>query len=324
MGAAVSIFERLFEYQKATHQHIFSVFPFSIGDLFYISLGFIFMYFLIKILKKKSRKIYVLRLLILLNALYFIYQLFWGMLYFQIPISDRLPKAEITLQETQNLTLKYLNLCRETRNHVKEDQNGVFVVTDLKKIKKEILANQKELPPSISQKKATAVNVFKESVFKGVMSYSGILGYYNPFTAEAQYNPELPSTYLPFTLAHESMHQLGFAREQEANFTGYLVGRHSSNLELKYSTQYFVLRSLLSSLQEKNPEFVKETLKKYSSGMKRDRLSEKKFVKEHEGFLDVFFSFTNDLFLKTNQQEGSVTYSYFIELLVRYEKLHLK
>jgi len=54
--------------------------------------------------------------------------------------------------------------------------------------------------------------------------------------------------------------------------------------------------------------------------MKRDRLAEKKFVKQHEGVLDVFFGYTNDLFLKSNQQDGSITYSYFVDLLVRYER----
>ena len=153
------------------------------------------------------------------------------------------------------------------------------------------------------------------------MSYSGILGYYNPFTAEAQFNANLPSTFIPFTLSHESAHQLGFAREQEASFIGYLSGKDSKNVDLKYSTEYFVLKSLLNSLAEKDEVFVKNILKNYSAGMKRDRLAEKEFVKNHEGILDTFFGITNDLFLKTNQQEGSITYSYFVKLLVQYNRM---
>ena len=38
--------------------------------------------------------------------------------------------------------------------------------------------------------------------------------------------------------------------------------------------------------------------------------------------MNAFFAFTNDLFLKTNQQEGAVTYSYFVDLLVRYERMN--
>ena len=269
---------------------------------------------------RKSRNAYVLKSLILFNILYFTYQVFWGMLYFQKPIIEKLPKEEITLQETKNLALKYLSLCKETRKLIKEDKNGVFVITDLTAVKTEILQKQNQLPKFISQKKAKKIEAFKPSLFKGVMSYSGIFGYYNPFTAEAQFNAELPSTNLPFTLAHESMHQFGFAREQEANFTAYLLSKNSENIELKYSTEYFVLKSLLNSLAEKNQEFVKKVIQNYSDGMKRDRIAEKTFLKTHEGFLDELFGYTNDLFLKTNQQEGSVTYSYFNDLLIRYER----
>lgn len=299
---------------------LFSQVPFSVGDVFYIALGIVLLYFILKISNKKSRKIFLLRLLIVVNILYFTYQLFWGMLYFQKPLIENLPKGAITLAETKALTLKYLVLCKESRQLVKEDKNGVFMMTDLKKMKNDILQNQKNLQTLEGHKKGENINAFKPSLFEGVISYSGILGYYNPFTAEAQYNAELPSTYLPFTLAHESMHQLGFAREQEANFTAYLIGKNATNLELKYSTEYFVLKSLLNSLSEKNPEFVKLVIQNYSPEMKRDRSADKAFANKHKGILDMIFEYTNDLFLKSNQQEGSVTYSYFVDLLIRYER----
>ena len=286
----------------------------------YILLGIVFIYFLVKILDKKTRNSHLLKSLIILNIFYFIYQLFWGMLYFQEPIINKLPKEEITLQETKALTLKYLGHCKQLRRLVPEDEKGVFKVQDVKSLQKEILKQQSYLPDFLDPKNNTRINSIKPSLFKGIMSYTGILGYYNPFTAEAQYNAELLSTYLPFTLAHESAHQLGYAREQEANFIAYLVGKHSGNKELNYSTSYFVLKSLLNSLAEKNPEFVAQIINEYSPAMKRDRNAEKKFVQEHKGLLDTFFGFTNDLFLKTNQQDGSVTYSYFVDLMVRYER----
>jgi len=50
-------------------------------------------------------------------------------------------------------------------------------------------------------------------------------------------------------------------------------------------------------------------------------LNERKFIAEHQGYLNDFFGFTNNLFLKSNQQEGAITYSYFIDLLVRYKSV---
>lgn len=257
----------------------------------------------------------------IVNIFYFTYQIFWGMLYFQIPIIHKLSSQEKPeIEKAKRLALHYLEKCKATRQSVHEDRNGIFVVIDLKSIQQEILRQQTKLPPNISDKKATQVLSIKPSLFKNVMSFTGILGYYNPFTAEAQYNSELPSTFVPFTTAHESSHQLGFAREQEANFVGYLMGINSTNLDLRYSTEYFTLKSLLRFIVDEDPEFVKSVIKNYSPAMKRDRAYERNFIFRHQGWLDELFGFTNNLFLQSNQQEGSVTYSYFIDLLLNYEK----
>lgn len=319
-GMMISFFESFYEFQKGIHQMLFSWIPFSFGDLVYILLGIFLVYGLIGCFKKKSRNSAVLKLLLVINIFYFVYQIFWGMLYFQTPIIKKLSsQQEPDLNRAKILALRYLEKCKLTRASVHEDKNGVFVITDLHTVQQEILKQQGKLPRYISDKKASQINAFKPSLFKKVMNFTGILGYYNPFTAEAQYNSGLPHTLIPFTSAHESSHQLGFAREQEANFIGYLIGVNSANADLRYSTEYFTLKSLLRFIVEKDPEFVKTVLNQYSPAMKRDRAYERAFIFRHQGWLDEFFGFTNNLFLKSNQQEGSVTYSYFIDLLLNYE-----
>jgi hypothetical protein len=317
----ISFFESFFEFQKTAHQLLFSWIPFSFGDLLYILTGIFLLYHATALFKKRTRHFSLLSILVGINIFYFLYQVFWGMLYFQVPIIKKLPaQEEPTTEKAKILALNYLEKCRRTRSLVKEDANGIFMITDLKAVQKEILARQARLPENISGKKVSGIHSFKPSLFKEVMNFTGILGYYNPFTAEAQYNSQLPNTYIPFTSAHESSHQLGFAREQEANFIGYLIGIDSKNPELRYSTEYFTLKSLLNFIVDKDPEFVKGMLKNYPPPMKRDRAYEKAFVLKHQGLLDDFFGFTNNLFLKSNQQEGSITYSYFIDLLLNYER----
>jgi hypothetical protein len=317
----ISFFEDFFELQKTIHQMLFSWIPFSMGDLIYIIFGAFILYYIITLFRKQRRNDSMIKLLIIINIFYFIYQIFWGMLYFQTPIIKKLSsQKEPDVEKAKKLALTYLEKCKLTRQSVHENAKGIFVITNLTAIQKEILNQQAKLPSYISDKKATQILAIKPSLFRNVMSFTGILGYYNPFTAEAQYNSELPPTFIPFTTAHESSHQLGFAREQEANFVGYLIGIHSSNLELRYSTELFTLKSLLRFIVEEDPEFVKNVLHQYSPAMKKDRTYEKNFVFSHQGWLDDFFGYTNNLFLKSNQQEGSVTYSYFIDLLLNYEK----
>jgi len=316
----ISAFEYFFEIQKKVHQVIFSWLPFSFGDVFYILTGIFLLYHIIRCFRKNTRKSSLLKILVFVNIFYFLYQIFWGMLYFQIPIIKKLPsQKEPTLDKAKVLALRYLEKCKETRKLAKEDKNGIFIITDLTAVQKEILTRQAKLPKKISGKYVPEINSFKHSLFKKVMNFTGILGYYNPFTAEAQFNSQLPNTLIPFTSAHESAHQLGFAREQEANFIGYLIGINSENTELRYSTQYFTLKSLLNYIVDKDPDFVKAVLKNYSPEMNKDRAYEKAFILKHQGLLDDFFGFTNNLFLKSNQQDGAITYSYFIDLLLNYE-----
>lgn len=303
---------------------MFSVFPFSVGDIIYTAFAIFIVFILIKVITKSTRNRYLKILLITVNVSYFTYQIFWGMLYFKEPIIKNFAKVENPKEDAKVLALKYLELCKATREVVSENQDGIFVINDLNSIQKEIIKNQNQLPAFIGLAKSTEIENLKPSLYRNVMSYTGILGYYNPFTSEAQFNSQMPSTSIPFTLAHESMHQFGIAREQEANFTAYLIGKNAQNLDLKYSTEYYVLKSLLAYLANDHPEFVKSILSNYSSSMKRDRKFEIKFKKKHRGLLEEFFGFTNDLFLKSNQQDGSITYSYFVDILIRYERADFK
>ncbi len=54
-------------------------------------------------------------------------------------------------------------------------------------------------------------------------NYLGFTGYYNPFTGEAQVNTTVPQFLLPNIALHEMGHQIGYAKEDEANFSAYLA-----------------------------------------------------------------------------------------------------
>ncbi len=310
--------ENFFEIQKGLHQKVFSLATFSIGDLFYIVFIAFFAATLWRLRNKKKRSKTIFLLLITANLLHFFYQIFWGGLYFQKPIYSLETIRQPTEEQLKSLTLYYLERAKSSREEVHEDEQGVFTIKELNALQSEILLNQKKALRDQPHISPTGINNFKPSLFGKIMNYTGILGYYNPFTSEAQYNAHLPSTNLPFTLAHESAHQLGYAREQEANFIAFLIGQDSNNPELRYSTNYTVLKHLLWAIHEEDPNFVRSIVDNYSIPMKKDYRNEQNFYNNHAGLLSQLFLFTNDLFLKSNRQEGRVTYSYFIQLLNRY------
>lgn len=311
-----------FQWRSYPQQWLSALVPFSVGDLLYVLLVILLLFYLFKILLdyKGRRGKYITQLLVLFNAFYFLYQIIWGQLYFQPSVLVFLPKKErVATQDLKSITLKYLDKCKKSRAKVMENTDGIFTISDYDRLMKTVVSQQKKLPKWLPFMSTTEIIDIKPSLFSYIMGYTGISGYYNPFTAEVQYSLYQPSTYIPFTISHETAHQLGYAKENEANFIGYLLGVNSENIELKYSTEYFVLKNLLRNLSTHEPDFVKYILENYSEGMKRDRAYELNYQKNHQGRLMEIFTLANDWFLKSNQQEGSITYSYFVQLLLEYE-----
>lgn len=319
----VSVFEIFFQAKQYIHQTIFSKIPFSFGDVFYIFLFFYLLITLYKIIRRKDSSKYLRQILIVLNVLYFVYQLCWGMMYFQKPIIEKLPQQKISITQLETLTKEFILLTNKAREKVNEDKKGIFKIKNIELVKKSILKSEINIPKKYYSHASAQINNFKPSLFDTGMNYSGILGYYNPFSSEAQYNPHLPDTYIPFTLSHESAHQIGFAREQEASFIGYLISEQSNDPELRYSAYLFTSKSLLNYLLDYDPKFVKNAKLLFSNKVQKDLENDQDFNQNNDTFLRTLFHFLNDLFLKTNQQEGTITYNYYLELLARHKiQLH--
>lgn len=75
----------------------------------------------------------------------------------------------------------------------------------------------------------------KPAWFSPILSRVGISGIYSPFTGEPHVNTGLADSELPFTVSHELAHQIGFAREDEANFLAILACRAHPDTDYRYS-----------------------------------------------------------------------------------------
>lgn len=294
--------EKLFAFFNPIWQKLFSGFTFSVGDWFYIALGLVIVVLLY--LKKAT-------FWILINCLFFFYQLSWGILYAYPPISDKLKVFTYTKTDLKKMTDYYLIQCLKTKDSLNLQEN---------QLKTHLYTSLKNLPTEFQLFPRKTSQSLKASLFGKLMSYTGISGYYNPFTAEAQYNSNLPKSLKAFTLSHEMAHQLGYAREQEASFIGYLILKNSRNRDLEYAANWYNLKRLLRELEPHDRVYTRLVQEKFNPQMKRYWGLEQKFYTDHHSFWEDVFSTTNDWFLKLNKQEGSITYSYYLELLMRYEK----
>jgi len=81
----------------------------------------------------------------------------------------------------------------------------------------------------------------KKLVFSNILSQSYMMGYYFPFSMEANYNKEMYIINVPAVMCHELAHLKGIIQEDEANLIGYLACIDSKDLFFQYSGYMSVL-----------------------------------------------------------------------------------
>ena len=96
----------------------------------------------------------------------------------------------------------------------------------------------------------------KPMMFSDLMSQSRMLGYYFPFSMEANYNNRMYRMNYPSCFCHELSHVKGIMREDEANFLAYLACIRSENPEFQYSGILSVLYYVDNAFYENvGPEY---------------------------------------------------------------------
>ena len=152
----------------------------------------------------------------------------------------------------------------------------------------------------------------------GVLTRLGISGIYFPFTAEPNYNADVPDFQLPFTIAHEMAHQRGVARESEANFVAYVVCINSRDPFVRYSGYRNGL-GVLSELYRVNPEKARELARQLGPGYREDSRRAAQFWAKASGAAGVLSNRVNDLYLRANRvRSGVADYSDSTTLIIAY------
>jgi hypothetical protein len=95
-----------------------------------------------------------------------------------------------------------------------------------------------------------------------LMSQSGTLGIYFPFSLEANYNTMMYKMNYPSTFCHEYSHLKGYMQEDESNFIAYLACLRSDDIYFQYSAYlsvlYYVNNEYYSNVYELDPERYKK------------------------------------------------------------------
>lgn len=296
--------------------------PFSLGDFLYGALILLAIGWLVRRISQKFRnpKIWIPDTLAALSIIYFCFHLFWGFNYYRLPLHQSLDiESDYT---TEKLILLTENLIEQSnRLHSQLAENDTlkveydFTKKELFDITLEGYDNLKKDFPELTYNG----EALKRSLYSLPLTYMGFNGYLNPLTNEAQVNTIIVPYKIPTTASHEIGHQLGYAKENEANFIACLATMNHPDPYFRYSGFTFALSYCLSEIYRREPGKVKEMTAKMNPGiLKNYREVEEFWLKHTNPFEPVFQATYNRYLIVNNQQDGMKSYSYVVALLVNY------
>ncbi len=314
----------IYTYTSKILRYAFGWIPFSFGDILYLVLIVMLLRFIFRsIFKRKNTwKVVLLDVGATISVIYASFHIFWGINYYRLPLHEILGiKDEYTEEELIHVSQKLIvqaNILHQKLEPIDSlpieipySKTEVFDKTiPAYKQSSEILPFLSYHPKSI-----------KKSLLSLPLTYMGFSGYLNPITNESQVNSLILNYKAPTTSCHEQAHQLGFAKENEANFIAALVTMNYDDLYFKYSGTTFALKFCLNDLYIRNEEKAICLIEELRPGIRENYRKVNEFWDSYENPIEPIFKSTYDSYLKANNQpDGIETYSYVVALLVNYYK----
>lgn len=308
-------------YRKA-----FGWMPFSAGDILYAATAIFLLFTIVKLVKKiinrrftkESLKRYFLRAFFIFSIIYIYFNLCWGLNYNRPGIAYQLQLApdshsQQDLKLVTNILLKNVNEYRSLLG------NGAINYKSNPEVFLE--AQNAYHQSSVAGFSFLAYNTMsvKQSMYGRIGNFLGFLGYYNPFTGEAQLNLTMPRFLTPFVTCHEIAHQLGYASESEANFVGYLAAVQSPDPLFHYSTYFDLFNYANSELYLKDSVTAKNNYNNLSPLVKKDVEELRDYWRKSDNAIEPIIKIFYDRYLKANQQtEGVKSYNDVTGWLIAY------
>lgn len=301
--------------------------PFSVGDIIYAGLVFWLLSKLVRAIRMALRRefswagfFYGLRYALhFLLIVYISFNLLWGLNYNQPGIAGKL---NLRMEKYSAADLKELNaLLVDKVNRSKQvllaKNDGYPSKAELFGRVNKAYAQVQEHYPFLAYQPMS----LKPSIWSWLGNYMGFTGYYNPFTAEAQVNTLVPKFLQPYTTSHEVAHQLGYAKEREANFVGYLAASASTDTLLHYSVYLDLFMYSNRNLFDTDSAAAKQFRKQLIPAVQSDLKEWRNFYLRHRNPIEPVWRWVYGVYLRRNQQpQGVLSYDEVTGFLIAFYK----
>ena len=285
----------------------------SFGDLIYIAVIFFLLHRLFLLIRRRRMGRWQ-SILSVICWVYVWFQLGWGMNYSRLPAEHRIG-LKLSSGDTIHLRSLTARLLEKTnayavirRAHLPPPAFDSLV--GAARSGYETLSHRGLLP-------APGPISVKRSIFGVMGNYLGYSGYFNPFTGEAQLNDAVPAVLHPFVVAHEMGHQLGFAREQEANLTGFLAARASGDSLMRYSAYFDMFLYANAALYRSDSMAARRHYESLAPLARKDLETLRAFRIRYRTVLEELTDWWYDRFLRLNgQEQGARSYGLVVSALL--------
>jgi hypothetical protein len=307
---------------------LFGWLPFSIGDLIY---GFFILVIIVKtwqllkvLFKRKFSRQYFLeglkQIIFFFLLVYVFFYLLWGLNYSRKGIAKQLnlKMTRYTLAELDTLTSVLEQRLNYYSTLVEPAQRDSFY-------KKRNLFHESYEAYKLASREYSFLKYQPQSIKPSLYSYAGNIfgfqGYYNPFSGEGQVNTTVPVFLQPFVACHEIGHQVGYGKENEANFAGFLACRLHPSPFFRYSIYSDMFSYSIVELSRYDSIKAKKYLRALHPQIKKDYDAVRKFYKKYENPIEPVITWVYGKYLQANNQPaGKKSYSEVIAFLIAYQR----
>ena len=285
--------------------------PFSITELIFLAIIAYAIYVIISLVidivkRKKDAKWgqQILSLLLISSTLFSTFMISAGVSYGRNPVDLPQYREKVDYTEYKSIVYHYLNDMNYCASVLSFDEAGE-IINPYSHSEMNILM-EREYAKLDSDYFSSFTNYSKPMMSSFLYREFQITGVSFLSTGEINYNYAIPNAELPFTLAHETAHQKGVSREEDAQLTALYITLNSDVPYFRYSGYLYSLSSLMVLLNFiGDSSAYGEAYRMIDNRIKTDYKTVYKYWSDHN-LLANFSRWWNNLFLIFNGQSSGI------------------
>ena len=253
---------------------VFSIFPVAVWEILAVGLIFWFFISLVRDFSDLKFMQWLTGLLLAVSFGAFAFMALWGLNYYAPSVQERLGMShkEYNVQELQKAAVYYRDMANQTAGNVARDSSGAMVPLSFNAQARDAADGYRIL--EIRTEEFTGAKAAPKRLLSGsLFTATGAQGIFVPFTGECCVSADTYCAVLPYAMCNQMGKRMGFARQNEAEFTAFLACSAHESPEFVYSGYFVAFSYCYNALYAREPQAAVEVWKGVSKELRADCLA---------------------------------------------------